>query len=257
MTSAQRRKLVAVRCRIADILNGKYVKRDDLTPGYVLTSFGLMMSRVRIGGIVSQVYSNEDRTYGFITIEDGTGSIRIKFFNESVKLLDGINKGDWIEAVGRIREYNEERYVVVDGIEKHDDPLKSMLFRMDVIKSLKKFMEKRKAVLDLMKKASDLEELLKLAEEKGLDGQIVEGVWQAENVKKEEEEIKKGEEIEKEEAKDLVLRLIKENDEGSGVEYSTIVGKAGLPEHVVESVIDELLAEGTCYEPKPGRIRLV
>ena len=143
-----KRKLVAVRCRIADILNGKYVKRDDLSPGYVVTPFGLVVSRARIGGVVSQVYSNNEKTYGFVSVEDGTASIRVKFFNEDVKLLNGINKGDWVEVIGRVREYNEERYLVVDGIARDNNPLRSALFRMDMVKYLKDFAEKRKIVLE-------------------------------------------------------------------------------------------------------------
>lgn len=257
MVGATKKRLVAIRCRIVDILSGKYVKKDDLSPGYVLTPFGLMVSRVRIGGVVSQVYENEEKTYGFITIEDGTANIRVKFFNEAVRLVSNINKGDWVEVVGRVREYNEERYLVVDGIKKYDDPMRSMLFRMDLVKAMKDFAEKRKKVKDFMKSTNELEELVRMAEEYGISRDVVEGIWQAESVEYEEEEAKSEGELEKEEAKDLVLRIIKENDEGGGVEYSTIIEKAGLPESVVESVIDELLAEGTCYEPKPGRIKLV
>ena len=252
----QRKRLVAIRCRVADILAGRYIKKDDLSPGYVITPFGLILSKVRINGIVSRVYVNDDKTYGFMTVEDGTGSIRVKFFNEMTKMLSDINKGDWVQVMGRIREYNDEKYLVVDGLVKHDDVMKIMLARVDLIKAMKEFAEKRKILKNLMKRSADFEEFVRLAEGKGINRDVAEGVWQAENLEKEEGETKE-EELEKEEAKDLVMRVIKENDEGEGVDYSIIIQKTGISENVIESVIDELLAEGTCYEPKPGKIKLV
>ncbi len=252
----QRKRLVAIRCRVADILAGRYIKKDDLSPGYVITPFGLILSKVRINGIVSRVYVNDDKTYGFMTVEDGTGSIRVKFFNEMTKMLSDVNKGDWVQVVGRIREYNDEKYLVVDGLVRHDDVMKIMLARMDLIKAMKEFAEKRKILKNLMKHSADFEEFVRLAEGKSINRDVAEGVWQAENLEKEEGETKK-EELEKEEAKDLVMRVIKENDEGEGVDYSIIIQKTGISENVIENVIDELLAEGTCYEPKPGKIKLV
>ncbi len=47
--------------------------------------------------------------------------------------------------------------------------------------------------------------------------------------------------------------------EGSqdGIKYSDLVHQAGAPEETLESVINELLGEGVCYEPTPGKIKKI
>ena len=55
--------------------------------------------------------------------------------------------------------------------------------------------------------------------------------------------------------KNDILSLISELDKGSGADYSEIIEKSGMAEDVVDSAINDLLEEGTCFEPKPGKIR--
>ncbi|MEM7815885.1 MAG: OB-fold nucleic acid binding domain-containing protein [Candidatus Aenigmatarchaeota archaeon] len=55
--------------------------------------------------------------------------------------------------------------------------------------------------------------------------------------------------------KKKVLEVI-ESDK-SGVSYSKILEMVNAPETQVESVVNELLDEGICYEPTPGKIRKI
>ena len=55
--------------------------------------------------------------------------------------------------------------------------------------------------------------------------------------------------------KDALLKIIAENDAGDGCEYATIIAKSGLGEDAIDAVVQELLDEGSCFEPKPGRIK--
>lgn len=47
--------------------------------------------------------------------------------------------------------------------------------------------------------------------------------------------------------------------EGSkdGIKYSELLEKLGVPEESLEGIINELLGEGICYEPTPGKIKKI
>jgi hypothetical protein len=44
---------------------------------------------------------------------------------------------------------------------------------------------------------------------------------------------------------------------GDGIKYSELVEKAQVPEEELEGIINELLGEGICYEPTPGKIKKI
>jgi RPA family protein len=52
-----------------------------------------------------------------------------------------------------------------------------------------------------------------------------------------------------------ILDVIAGNPEG--VEYSAIPESVSAPEAQIESVVNDLLAEGICYEPTPGKIKKI
>jgi RPA family protein len=47
--------------------------------------------------------------------------------------------------------------------------------------------------------------------------------------------------------------------EGSkdGIKYSELLKKSGVPEEDLENIVNELLGEGICYEPTPGKIKKI
>jgi predicted transcriptional regulator len=57
--------------------------------------------------------------------------------------------------------------------------------------------------------------------------------------------------------KPKILDLIKKLDEGNGVEIVKIFELSSLPENVIESAINELLAKGLLFEPKPAVLKVV
>lgn len=52
-----------------------------------------------------------------------------------------------------------------------------------------------------------------------------------------------------------VISIIEES--GEGIKYSKLIEKAGVAEEAVEGIINELLGEGICYEPTPGKIKKI
>jgi RPA family protein len=101
--------MTAVKLRIQDIVHGSF---EDT---YVHTVSG-DVDEVRILGTVVDVFITDDESYISLTVDDGTETIRIKAWRQDVEELKQYSTGDIIDVVGKIREYNEEVYVVPDVI---------------------------------------------------------------------------------------------------------------------------------------------
>lgn len=74
------------------------------------------------------------------------------------------------------------------------------------------------------------------------------------------EEAKAGEPAEQQKAdgeqlRKSILTIIEGSEDG--IKYSELVEKAKVPEEELESIINELLGEGICYEPTPGKIKKI
>lgn len=52
-----------------------------------------------------------------------------------------------------------------------------------------------------------------------------------------------------------VLDAVENLDDGEGADYADIVDELDEPEDKLEDTINGLLSDGTCYEPKPGKIK--
>ncbi|MEM5879547.1 MAG: hypothetical protein QXU74_03590, partial [Candidatus Aenigmatarchaeota archaeon] len=66
--------------------------------------------------------------------------------------------------------------------------------------------------------------------------------------------LKVGEEID---YRPKILEIIRSMDKGDGVEISKIFEVVDLPERVIENTINDLLASGDLFEPKPGFLKKV
>ncbi|RLJ06383.1 MAG: hypothetical protein DRP18_00975 [Candidatus Aenigmatarchaeota archaeon] len=65
----------------------------------------------------------------------------------------------------------------------------------------------------------------------------------------------KEKEIDKTDVKKELLKLLEKHSEG--ITYAEILEKMKLPEETLEPVINEVLAEGICYEPVPGKLKKI
>lgn len=107
---------VAYKVRISDILNGSFVK-DDVSAGYVgIGSFNV--SRVNV--VASFVYKSEHANSANAMIDDGTGRIALRVF-ENKNIFSKVDIGDFVLVVGRLREFGNERYIIPEIIKKLGD----------------------------------------------------------------------------------------------------------------------------------------
>lgn len=76
------------------------------------------ISRVNIVATVIQKFENEELTYANITVDDGSSDIRIKAWAADIDLISNLKVGDLILVVGRIKQYNDEIYIVPEIVKK-------------------------------------------------------------------------------------------------------------------------------------------
>ncbi|MCD6477056.1 MAG: hypothetical protein J7K26_02740 [Candidatus Aenigmarchaeota archaeon] len=241
------RRLTAKKCSLKEIHEGRFVKKQGFESSYVLTNLGRRLSRVRIMGIVVDKFVRPDDKYATITIDDGTETIRCKSFI-NVKIFNDIIPGFLVEVFGRIREYNDEIYIIPEIITKPDTNFET-LRKLELEKIYREQKQKIAKINELRKQSSDIEELKSLAKD-FMSPEDVESIIEAEDIIKTEIEEKT---VEKIEAKDKILKLIENSLDG--IKYNEIIEKSGLDENKVDQVIQDLLESGICFEPKPGLIK--
>lgn len=203
-------RMPAKKIHISELLTGKWTKMEGMQPSYVETNRGERVSRARILGTVVQKFISEDGKFGSITLDDMSETIRAKAF-KSMKPIEAINIGDIVDLIGKVREFDDEIYVIPETVRKITNPNLELL---------------RRAELLLRKSASP-------------------------TPTKPEEKISE----EKEDIKAAVLKAIESKKDGAV--FEDIVKAVNASEDKIEETIDELLSEGICYEPSPGKIKKI
>ncbi len=218
MEKSQKRQ-VAYKLKINDILKGEYVKEEgEWVPNYIKVG-DKKVSRVNLMAVVVSKQDLENTNFQNLLIDDGSGKISIRSFEEGTN-FDDINVGDFVFVIGRPREYFNEKYIVSEILKTIDD---------------QKWVEVRK--LELEGKGKVKEEV---------------NIAESEVVEKEEnvEEEQTGDDINKK-----IFALIKEIDIGEGADTQEVITKSNIDE--AEGIITKLLEQGEVFEIKPGKLKIL
>ncbi|MFB6144975.1 MAG: OB-fold nucleic acid binding domain-containing protein [Candidatus Nanohaloarchaea archaeon] len=242
----QQKRQTAKLTTAEELHSGKYFQKEGFTPNYLLTPRGRRFSRARIIGTVVDTFINEDETYGSITLDDGTDTVQLKFFNE-LEMMEDFETGDIVEAVGKVREYQGQIYMNAEIMVKRDVE-KELLHELKHKKAIEEWNQIRETVKQLEDSGKDQEEIEKEMAGK-LDEDEVDSLLQS-----------FGEQfdIQTEERENLerdVIDAVEKLDEGDGADYADIADEVDAPEDQLEDTINSLLSEGTFYEPQPGKIK--
>ncbi|HII14728.1 MAG TPA: hypothetical protein HA362_00285 [Nanoarchaeota archaeon] len=94
---------------IKDIVNAV----PEITPeGFrVFGIHGRQAKRVNVISAVIGAYQNEPKTYSALTLDDGSGQIRVKAWDEDTKAIAGVSVGDIALVVGLLHESNGEIFI--------------------------------------------------------------------------------------------------------------------------------------------------
>lgn len=192
----------AKKVRIVSVTEGEWVKKEGMEPSFVQTQTGERVARARIMGTVVAKFVAEDGGFASVTLDDGSDTLRLKTF-KTAKPLDTVEIGTLIDAIGKIREWNGEIYMIPEVVHPVENPTMELLRRLEVSTS----------------------------------GGTQQTPEQQENVR------------------EALLAIIDKH--ADGISYDALIQEAGKNEQDVEKVVNDLLAEGVCYEPTPGKIKKI
>ncbi len=105
----------AIKISIHELLNGTYVQEVEQNPNYLQTVQHQRIYRLNLIAIVIQ--KENQGTITNILIDDSTGAIVTRFFEEHPSLKN-IEVGDVVNIIGKIRTYNQEKYISPEIIKK-------------------------------------------------------------------------------------------------------------------------------------------
>jgi len=235
------KRLTAKKVRISDITNGKYFpgSRESMQPSFVITPLGEKVSRVNIIATITDSFASDDGNYSTITIDDSTDAIRAKAFKADVKIFEGLQRGQLVLVIGKVKEYQDEVYINAE-VARAVEPNYEALRKLEILEQLN---EQKKSIDNLRKLKSRLseEDLKEYAKKMGVEEEALEVIFE----KKEPD------------YKPKILEVIASLDDGTGVEIVKLFEISKLPDNVIERAVDELLAEGYLYEPTPGKFKKV
>lgn len=240
-------RMPANKTRIVDVVYGKYFypNQEQKKAGYVITPFGKRLSRVNIIATVIDKFLNEEESYCSLTLDDGTENIKLKAFKEEAKGLIRFELGDLVLAIGKVREYNGEVYIAVEAARKLDDANYESMRKLELLNEM---LTSKRTIdeLRVIHNEASLEELKEIAAKKFLlDEEQLNVILENLNTKKEID------------YKPKVLEVIARLDSGKGVEMHKLFEQTEFPERIIESTINELLAEGMIFEPLPGILKKI
>ena len=231
---------------ICNLSHGTYTVTDNpLEPNFLTTPFGEQIHRTRVMGTIVSKYVSEDSNYVSLTIDDTTGTIRVKGWREDALTLQEYKVGEVVEVLGEVREYRGEVYLMPELVVRVDDPHKELLRELEL---MEKHLDHREEIKKMLEEHYELSDLFPSVEQEGLPTEV-ERVDMAQVGRGEEEEKEREEASIKEEVKRIIA------DSGEKPVSRDELVDAGFTLEQLEPALRELLESGEIYEPRPGRYR--
>jgi RPA family protein len=219
----QNKRQTAYKYRIGELLKGEYNKEEGEMGLVYVDLEGVKVSRVNIMANVVDHFDGDN--YSYLELDDGSGSIRVKVWGDDIKLIKDVKVGDVVLFVGRIKEYNQSRYLVPEII-KSIDNLKWLEVRNKELETLRGKIERQVKEEIIVDKEP-------LKEPSVVEEQVVAST---------------------ESHRQKVLSLIEKKEE---YEIEDLIKDSSLTNEDVEKAVKELLKEGEIFEPRPGYLRVV
>ena len=221
MTEKTRKREIAYKISIESLKKYPYCQQEGWLPNYVEFQDN-KISRVNIFGTVILKPISENVQHNIIVIDDGTDQIEIRTFEQDFN-FDEFNVGDLINIIGRVRDFNNNRYVIPEIIKK--------------IKDLK--------IIELIRKELRIEEL------KYLKNKVAKVNTKIVSSNKEE----KIEEPKSLPIYEKIINEIRNLDKGNGADIQEVLINTNLINR--EELITELLQKGDIFEINPGKVKIL
>lgn len=135
MTDQKFKRNTAYKFRIGELFLGKPIFDQERFSFLELGEKKIV--RVNIIGNIVDKYENEgEKDYIFLTLDDGSGQIKVKSFGEDSTKFKGIQQGQTVIVIGTLRNWNDETYIQPEII-KEGDPKYLLIRKLEIEKERK------------------------------------------------------------------------------------------------------------------------
>lgn len=242
-------KPIAKKLLINDINTSNYVQNQEQSSNFLLTVEQETIFRLNVIGIVVQKEAIGSITN--IVLDDGTGILLVRLFEQN-KSSDMLSVGDTILVIGRIRMYNEEKYLSPEVVKKTNPlwlKIRMIELRPKEFSTKEKILGHREDVL-IKQKRDGPTPIQSAPPHREISQKIEENA-----TKIEEEEIVDEEYDNNILPTEKIVKLIQQLDTGNGVLIEEVIEKSPLPE--TEKLLDKMLKRGDLFHNQPGKVKVL
>lgn len=136
MPEEQFKRHIAFKLRIGDVLIGKPIVDGERFAFLELGSKRIIRVNV-IGNIVEKYESEGERKFISMTLDDGSGQIKLRIFADDVEKFKNINQGETVLIIGLLRYWNNEVYITPEII-KPLEPKYLLVRKLEIEKNRNK-----------------------------------------------------------------------------------------------------------------------
>lgn len=133
MPDQQFKRNIAYKLRIGDLLVGKPIIENERFNFLELGDKKIVRVNI-IGNVIERYDSPGERKYSFITIDDGSGQIKLKSFGDDADRLTDLSQGQTVVIIGVLRHFNDELYISPE-IVKLKDPKYLLVRKVELEKN--------------------------------------------------------------------------------------------------------------------------
>lgn len=237
----QKKRQTAYHVWISDLIINSYIKQEGKWESNYVLLKDTPISRVNIIATVISKFKSEDGSYIAVVVDDGTAGIRVKAWREDTATLEMIEVGNVVNLVGKVREFNEERYILPEIIKVLTNPNWELLRKLELLKRFGKptFVKEEKREVKVFKEMSASgPELLESPTEKIFEEEVFE------------------ESVEENPRQKILSTLIK-LDQPGGVETEVVIQESRVEESLAETILEDLVKEGQVFQPLPGKVKII
>ena len=119
MPEQEFKRHIAYKLRVGDITIGKPIIDGERFSFLELGDKKIVRVNV-VGNIVDRYQSEGESKYISLTLDDGSGQIRLKIFGDNVEKFKDIVQGQTILVIGVLRSFNNETYISPEIIKQMD-----------------------------------------------------------------------------------------------------------------------------------------
>src|SRR3989344_559254 len=214
----------AIKITIKELESSEYFEEQNQNPNHLITLEGKKVYRINL--LATIVHKEFRGSMSNLLIDDGTGKITLRFFEENKSALN-LEVGDVVLVVGKARRYNQEKYVFPEIVKK----VNSLWLKLRSQElQIKTKMEQEKVILD------------KPGPEKKIEN-------------KDENNVEEIEENDPLLPYQKISKLISELDRGEGVLIEEILEKSPLEK--TEELLEKMLENGDIFQNMPGKVRVL